>query len=183
VSKKVTDKEIIKHMHSIIQYLRNAFVHFQFEETIEKPLKLWIDDNLKLYIGNNEIELEALQKTIYYFSLMNQDGFKVSELRNKSSFDTIENLYQYLKEKNPRSIRQNNPIYKLCGKDIKGNIIRSSFYDTKSKCNSSIIQNIDSSIQHLYVIKNINGKSKKDSTFRIELHTEHMSIDVLNKYR
>lgn len=114
---------------------------------------------------------------------MNPEGFKVRELRNKSSFETIENLYQYLKEKNPRSIRQNNPIYKLCGKDIKGNIIRSSFYDTKSKCNSSIIQNIDSSIQHLYVIKSINGKNKKDSTFRIELQTEYIDIDVLKTYR
>ncbi len=64
VLNNVADKEIVKHMHSTIQYLRNAFVHFQFEETIEKPLKLSIDDNLKLYIGYNEIELEALQKTI-----------------------------------------------------------------------------------------------------------------------
>lgn len=164
-----------------LMLLRTSFVNFQFDETIHNALPLRIDENLNLFIGDKEIVLEVLPKTLYFFFLMNQKGVSASQLRKPDNERTIQRIYDILKEKYPKSRRKTSPILKLCGKDINNNIVNSSFYDTKSRCNSMIVKNIDSSIHHFYIINNINDKNKKNSTFNINLSKEYLTIDELER--
>lgn len=178
--KRVDDKKIIKQIYEIIQELRKAFVEFQFEEIIIKPLPLRIDDQLRLYVGDNEIKLEPSNKTLYYFCLLNSDNIKSGVLRTTKSFETLSNIYNHLKGGNLKTKKQFKTIHKLCStEENESSNNKSSFQETKTKINKILTKNIDVSIIKLYSINNKEDKNKKNSTFEIELPPEYKNIEVL----
>jgi hypothetical protein len=181
---RVEDKTIIKQIYQIIQDLRKAFVEFQFEEIIVKPLPLRIDNQLKLYIGDNEIALEALNKTLYYYCLIYSNGIKSNDLRKQNSIKELSKIYNYLKGGKLETIEQFKSIHKLCNTEHnKSNGKKSSFTETKTRTNNELvkkIKQIDSSIINIYTINNTDDKNKKGSTFKIELKTEYMNIEAIN---
>lgn len=177
---QVEDKLIIKQIYSIIQELRKEFVQFQFEETIDKPLHLSIDDKLRLYIGGNEIELEPLNKALYYFFLLNPNGLKSNDIIKTDSINKLSSIYKFLKVGIKDKEVQLKSIHKLCNtNENQSSSKKSSFAETKSRINKILIKKIDASINKQYTINNTEDKNKKKSTFKIELQTEYISIDPL----
>lgn len=183
-NQRVTDKGVIKQIYLIIQELRKSFVEFEFEEVALQPLPLRIDDNLEVYIGDKNIHLQPLLKTLYFYTLLNPDGIKSDKLRNKLSRELISTIYKKINGYNEnRSFESLGPILKLCS--ASGSVSqtqKSSFQETKSKINGIIARSgVDPIILDFYTINNKNDRDTKGAIFKIDLNVDYMDIDNVRK--
>lgn len=136
---------IIMQSLAIFEKIRSQLKFSQGLSRNAKPKKLTITDKGKIQIGELELRLTPLEKTIWVFFLSHPEGIRLAELDEYEM--EIFSLYQLMKI---RAAREN--IQKLVD-NIDGN-----FSYNKSRLNKKIRDQIGEPLAHYYCITGIPGE-------------------------
>ncbi len=68
--------QLLLHIHSLLQSIREEFMNLKRIKVRLTLDNIVIDSRGKIYIGNTNLGLTAIEKTLYYFYLTHLDGFE-----------------------------------------------------------------------------------------------------------
>lgn len=86
--------QLLIHMHTLLQLIREEFMNLKRIKVKLTLDDIVIDSTGKIYIGNTNLGLTAIQKTLYYFYLTHLDGFETGLLSDLNIANELFAIYR-----------------------------------------------------------------------------------------
>lgn len=162
-------KEVLVQLHSIIQRLRTDFIQFEFLQSLVEPLKLHVDKQLNITVGDKMIDLQPLPKTLYlYFLEMTEQGGVVKDtMNNDSTKEVMTKLY--------RLIRKGGEIEKIYSLCLDYDDPNSTFKFNKSILNKRIKEVVGKDLSPFYIISTF--KTDGGTIFKLDINPNYIQLE------
>jgi hypothetical protein len=159
---------IIVQIQALMEIIRAGLMNFDLIKEKLEPQPTTVGDKGHVKIGNKDISLEALPKTLFIFYLSNLDGVPVNDLHETKHKERLLHIYQTIRRGgNPKTIDS------LCQPYFEED---STFLKVKSITNKNLISQIGNQLSEFYVINNI--QLDKDSIYKINLPPDYLTLNI-----
>ena len=157
--------QILRQCQSIFEKLRLEFKSFKIIKDPVEPLKVKVDEDGKIHVGDIELKLDTIHRALFIFFLKNNDKkFKHKELKNH--IDDFEDIYyKFIKN----STTESSPVETIINSS-------KSFSENKSRLKRKLIEILGEELAEHYLIKRI-----KDNTTAVikYYHKITLSSDLI----
>lgn len=161
--------QLLIHLHEILQDIRLNFMNISKIKQKLTPKNIRIDINGDIYIGETNLQLPYIQKTLYYLYLSHPEGILTRSLCN---IDSANEIYAIYKAFYPNAFNP-NPIVNLCKPTSSSN---STYSRTKSALHSSIRKSLGNQISSFYEILDTRNIAEQPCC-KIEVKNYELLID------
>ena len=136
--------EILLHIYQMLQHIREKFMNLEKIKEKLKPKDISIDKGGNIYIGNTNLKLQPLQKTLMYFYLSKKEGFITKLLSDIDAANEINAIYRAFNGKNGKT-----SIVKLCKSPSTND---STYSRTKNALHTKIKETLGDDLSAFYEI-------------------------------
>jgi hypothetical protein len=165
---------ILLQIISTIQRIRDGLMNFDLILKLVDPLPTVVHEDGNVTIGNKEIKLQAVLKTLFIFYLYNLDGVRVDSLEERENKKNLTNIYRAV-----RITGKLDPVENLC---IPQNIPGSTFPKVRTETNKYLIKVLDKALSEYYLINNItlnkDDSEKRHNIYKILLPIEYLTFKL-----
>ncbi len=159
----------ISQIHRLMQLIRDRLMNFDFLQEIIQPEPTIVDSTCNVKIGDIEIDLEDVQKTLFVFYLAHLDGLRVDALSKHVQYRAkLLAIYHKLRRGGKKET-----IDLLC---LPYTDKSSTFQKVKSTTNRNLIGLLGNELSEFYVIDNIKGE--KHNLYKIKLSPNYLQFDL-----
>ncbi|MBS1631692.1 MAG: hypothetical protein JST10_03865 [Bacteroidetes bacterium] len=155
IEEEKIDPKIANHVFEIFEGIRTELLFKQKHKKQEQPVPIIINEKKQILLpslGNLEIRLTPLFKTLYIFYLIHNEGVRLADLND---FKTeLLSIYRKL------SVRDDNEMSKRSIDDLV-DAFGNSFSQKKSKINSKITELLGDPLAYFYRIEGERGEPFK----------------------
>jgi len=164
---------VIAHIVEILEFIRKQFVISRnFTRTL-KPQNIIVDENGIITVGDHEIKMEIMPKTLYIYFLKNLMGLPTNKLCDEVK--EFENIYSILNTKNPDL----DTVSRLCCNKIKTPTkvitLKPTLETNRSKIKGALKRKLGELLCSKYAINRV---KREDDTniFKINLNQDNIHI-------
>ena len=165
---KNVSNETLRQCQSILEKLRLKFKSFKIIKDPVKPLKVKVDVEGQIHIGDIQLKLDAIHRALFIFFLKNNNKkFKHKELKNHiNDFEVI--YYKLIKN----STTDSSPVETIINTS-------KSFSENKSKLKRKLIEILGKELAEHYLIKRIMEKTPAPTKYyhQIKFSSDLIEID------
>jgi len=160
---------IISQIHRLMQQIRDRLMNFDFLQEIIQPEPTIVDSACNVKIGDTEIDLEDVQKTLFIFYLAHLEGLRVDALSKQIQYkEKLLAIYHKLRRGGKKET-----IDLLC---LPYTDTSSTFQKVKSTTNRNLIGLLGNELSEFYVISSIRGG--KHNFYKIKLLPDYLQFDL-----
>jgi len=168
VSKNV-NKAILSQIISTLQKIREGLMNFDLIKNIIEPLPTLVSENGGVKIGDREISMAALPRSLFIFFLAHIDGINVVSLNNQLYKEEIWYIYHKL-----RPSAQKKSVDTLC---LHYTNEDSTFFKVRYDANIYLIDKLDRVLSEYYTINNERTIDK--GLYKIQLPPNYLTFKLL----
>ncbi len=170
--KRALDKNvsplILVQIQTLMESIRAGLMDFDLIKEKLEPQPTTVGNKGDVKIGNRDISLEALPKTLFIFYLSNLEGVPVNDLHESKHKEKLLHIYQTIRSGgNPKTIDN------LCQPHFEPD---STFQKVKSITNKQLISQIGNQLSEYYVINNI--QRDKYNIYIINLPSDYLTLNI-----
>lgn len=166
--KRNVNKIILLQIISTIQKIRDGLMNFDLITNTLEPLPTLVAENGGIKIGENNIDMPALPKSLFIFFLANEEGVNVASLSDKIYKDKLLYIYHKL-----RPGGKKESVDSLClhytDKD-------STFFKVRNDTNTFLIRKLDRILSEFYTINNERNIDK--GLYKIKLPPNYLTFNL-----
>lgn len=166
---------VMAHIVEILEFIRKQFVISRnFSRTV-KPQNITVDSNGTISVGDHEIKMEIMPKTLYIYFLRNLAGLQTNKLCNE--VEEFEKIYATLNRKNPDLFS----VTKMCCNKVKYSDtevkkFKPTLETNRSKVKGALKKKLGELLCSKYAINRVKGEDNAN-IFKINLNQDNIQID------
>lgn len=169
--KRATDKNVsplvLVQIQSLIEIIRNGLMNFDIIKEKVNPEPTVVSSNGDVKIGNRNIKLDFLSKTLFIFFLSHLEGVPVAGIDTKTNRENLQDIYHLV-----RLGAVKTPINNLL-LPIDGG---STLPKVRVGTNRALIDQLDRFLSEYYLIKHV--KHEKDYLYKIHLPRNYLTLNI-----
>ena len=160
--------EILLNIYQILQHIREKFMNLEKIKDKLIPKNIFIDKNGNIFIGDTNLKLEPLQKTLMYFYLSKEEGFITKMLNDSKVANEINVMYRAFNGK-----RGKTTIINLCKSPSTSD---STYSTTKNALHTKIKRTLGDDLSAFYEI--IDEESSETKVCKIKKDNYNVKKDA-----
>jgi len=157
----------IKHFQKLIDSIRSNYL--SYKKTKPSPLKkIQISETGKITIGETEISMEPLPKTLYIFFLKHLEGITLENLKKYTN--ELLNIYTKIRKSGDKKsvLLMVQPYHAKGGTTFPKNL---------NSLNTTLIGSLNKSIVDYYTVNKNNSSDKDKLIYKIRLSPDYLDLD------
>ncbi|WP_163710276.1 hypothetical protein [Mangrovibacterium lignilyticum] len=176
--KEGVSDNVIAHILEITEHIRKEFITSKRIRRKHQSDVIRIDSDGNVIIGERQVDMTELPKTLYIFFLKNPDGISRIDLCRR--VEEVKQIYKVLKRDKFDSESISESITRMCCSKTKEGIKIEKFQSTldknKSMVKSALKTELGEILSSLYAINRVSLEDKT-SVFKINISPDNVQID------
>lgn len=161
-------KVILLQIISTIQKIRDGLMNFDLIINTFEPLHTYVAEDGNIKIGDHNIDMPALPKSLFIFFLANEEGVNVASLVDKPYKEKLKQIYHKL-----RPGGKKESVDSLC---LHYTEPKSTFFKVKNDTNTFLIKKLDRVISEFYLISN--ERNIDIGLYKIKLPPDYLTFKL-----
>lgn len=154
---------------STIQKIRDGLMNFDLIINSFEPLPTLVAEDGGIKIGDHNIDMPALPKSLFIFFLANEEGVNVASLDDKPYKEKLLYIYHKL-----RPGGKKESVDSLC---LHYTESKSTFFKVKNDTNTFLIRKLDKVLSEFYVINN--ERNIDLGLYKIKLPSDYLTFKLI----